>query len=149
MTYDADTQGGSSGCPVALNGTFVAVAIHDGALRRTDGTCGKLSACNVGTSFSNQSLLNAMDQLNTIAGTTPVYVDAGTPAWVGQPDGTVLRPYRSVADASTELTGNRVVTITAGNYEGHGITIAPVKRSITLKAVAGDVVLGPMPRPGP
>ena len=147
LVYDADTQGGSSGSPAHLPGALIAIGIHDGGGALA--VCGPNQQCNVATGFANRDLVGAIQALSSLPNLNPQFVDARSPSWVSPADGTILRPYRSIEEALASARDNLVLNVVAGYYAGKGLIVNVPGRSVTLRAVAGDVTLGPVPRPVP
>ena len=145
LVHDADTEPGSSGSPVHLPGTRIAVGIHGSG--GANNICRPDPVCNVATGFVNAGLLAAISLVAGPPGATAALVDARAPSWAWPADGTGIRPYRSIEDALAAATSAQVLNIVSGHYAGQGLTVGPRGRSVTLRAVAGEVVLGPVPRP--
>ncbi|NBD17763.1 MAG: trypsin-like serine protease [Cyanobacteria bacterium] len=141
--YDADSSGGDSGGPLHLPGSLIAIGIHDGGYTNC-----KPPNCNYATGIANENLLNAIGAL--APGDKAKFIDARSPSWVGEPNGTILQPYRTIEEALTQNILPQDLDIVAGYYAGRGLTINKASaKSATIYAVAGNVTIGPVPRPLP
>jgi len=134
IEYTADTTGGSSGSPVIIYGTTTTLGIH------TNGGCDPPDNGNRGTGFEHDNLENA---IQTFPGSNVVYADALHPA--ASEDGTVFRPYNTVAEAISAVLNNGIVSIVAGSYTaaaGNTFTIGADGKRMTLVAPVGTVIIG-------
>jgi hypothetical protein len=134
LEYSVDTAGGNSGSPVTTVGSGLAIGIHTNGssvpCASTDG--------NFGTSFTNDSLEQA---IQTFPGPSVVYVDNGHPETAE--DGTIFRPFDSVAEGVTAAPADAIVSIVTGMYvetpqSGGGLTIG---MPMTLVAPVGLVTV--------
>jgi len=133
IEYIVDTTGGSSGSPVIIYGTTTTIGIH------TNAGCDPPDG-NQGTGFEHNNLENAIE---TFPGSNVVYADSGHPAT--SEDGTVLRPYHTVAEAITAALNNGMVSIVAGSYykaAGNTFTAGEDGKKMTLVAPVGTVYIG-------
>jgi hypothetical protein len=128
IEYIVDTMPASSGSPVIVHGTTVTIGIH------TNGGCDPPDFGNTGTSFENDGLENAIQTFPV--GANVMYVDKDHP--VSQEDGTVFRPYDTVAEAVTAVPSGGNILIVIGSY-AEQITI---NKDVTLVAPVGVVVIG-------
>jgi hypothetical protein len=126
--YRVDTTGGNSGSPIIWEAQNLAIGIH------TNGGCTASGGENSGTSFEHDALENA---LADFAGGNTVYIDSGMPAWIPD-DGSVLRPYTTMAAGiGAVATGGRL-SIVKGSYS-EAVTIS---RAMTLTAPVGAAIIG-------
>ena len=128
--YTVDTQGGNSGSPLIVDGTDVTVGIH------TNGGCSETGGANAGTSFENDDLEIALRNSSGV-GATVRHLDSGHPVAQGLQDGTVFRPFDTLAEAVNSVPAGGVVSIVAGAYAG-GVTI---NKPMTVTAPVGTVTL--------
>jgi hypothetical protein len=134
IEYTVDTTGGSSGSPVIMYGTTTALGIH------TNAGCNPPDNGNTGTGFKNNDLENA---IQTFLGSNVVYADALHPAT--SEDGTVFRPYDTVAEAISAVLDNGIVSIVAGSYTaaaGNTFTVGADGKRMTIVAPVGTVTIG-------
>jgi V8-like Glu-specific endopeptidase len=127
IEYIVDTTGGSSGSPVVMNGTTTTIGIH------TNAGCSPPTGGNHGTGFENNSLEQA---IQVFPGLNFVYVDGLHLA--AFTDGTVFRPYRTVALGVSAAPSNATLGIVAGSYD-EALTIS---KPLTLVAPVGSVTIG-------
>jgi len=130
IEYTVDATRGTSGSPVINLGNMVTIGIHTGTI---EGGCNPPNTGNRGTSFENDNLENA---IQTFPGANVVYVDNGHP--VAQEDGTVFRPFDTVAEAVTAVPTGGIISIVAGSYNEQ-ITI---NKAVTLIAPVGNATIG-------
>ncbi len=156
VAYFGDSLGGASGGPYELLKTMISVGIHSGGGDPTINCGTGVTQCNVGTTFANPDISKAIDNLVIYPGTSYVYyADVGLPFWL-TPASTATAPARAIEDAIAQFAGNdqsqdssATINITAGYYNGAGITLAaPTGTSIVLVAAAGSVYIGPVLPPG-
>lgn len=126
LKYTVDTEGGDSGGPVIVENGTLTIGIH------THGGC-TADGYNVGTSFKNNDLANT---IQNFPGSNVVYVDKSHPDV--QEDGTVFRPYDTVADAVIAVSSGGIISIVTGSYSNK-ITI---NKAVTLVAPVGIVTIG-------
>ena len=72
-------------------------------------------------------------------------MDAGHPVSSGLENGTVLRPYDTVAEGVNAATSGAQIRIVAGTYSkaaGNTFTLGEDGKSMTLLAPVGSVVIG-------
>lgn len=134
--YRVDTMDGNSGGPIILNGTWTTIGIH------THGHCTSTGGQNEGTSFENDNLENAIE---LFPGSNVVYADVGHPVSSANENGTVLRPYNTVAEAISAVVSNGIVSIVAGSYSkaaGNTFTIGADGKRVTIVAPVGTVYIG-------
>jgi hypothetical protein len=127
IEYTVDTEPGSSGSPVIILGTTLTVGIH------TDGGCSPPSEGNEGTGFEHDNLENA---IRTFPGPNATYVDKDHP--VTLEDGTVFRPYNTVAEGITAVTSGGILSIVTGSYD----ETMTISKAMTLVAPVGMVTIG-------
>jgi hypothetical protein len=89
---------------------------------------------NVGTSLENDDI---EDIVNTYPGPDIMYVDNGHPFATGE--GTVFRPYNTVAGAINAVPAGGIVSIVTGSYN-ESMTI---NKALTLTAPVGTVIIDP------
>jgi hypothetical protein len=129
-----DTQGGNSGSPIIVDGTDLTVGIH------TNGGCTQTGGANAGTSFENDNLETALRDFSGV-GANVRHVDNGHIVAQALQDGTVFRPFDTLAEAVNSVPAGGVVSIVTGSYGG-GITIS---KPMTLRAPVGPVTLSGAP----
>lgn len=127
--YTVDTQGGNSGSPIIDDGTGTTVGIHTAA------GCSGTGGANVGTSFENDDLETAIRDFSGV-GANVRHLDNDSVDQALQ-DGTVFRPFDTLAEAVNAVPVGGVVSIVNGSYDG-GITI---NRAMTLRAPVGRVTI--------
>lgn len=128
--YRVDTQGGNSGSPIIVDGTDLTVGIH------TNGGCTQTGGANVGTSFENDDLETALRNFSGV-GANVRHLDNGHPIGQNLQDGTIFRPFDTLAEAINSVPAGGVVSIVAGSYGGR-ITIS---KPMTVTAPVGSVIL--------
>jgi trimeric autotransporter adhesin len=125
--YRADTYGHSSGSPIWAEYSF-STGIH------TDGECigsSPETGFNYGTSFQNTNLAN---NLASFQGNNVVYVDASS--YYSNRDGTVLRPWATVSDGESHISGDdAVLSIVAGDYHESVV----FDQTVTIRSPVGRV----------
>ena len=126
--YQVDTTGGSSGSPIIWETQNLTMGIH------TNGGCTSSGGENSGTSFEHDALENA---LADFAGSNTVFIDSGMPVWIPD-DGSVLRPYATIAAGVSAVVSNGRLSIVEGTYD-EAITIS---KAMTLTAPVGAVSIG-------
>lgn len=129
--YRVDTQGGNSGSPIIVDGTDLVVGIHT-----HPGCLG--GGANIGTSFENDDLETALRDFSGV-GANVRHLDNGHPIDQALQDGTVFRPFDTLAEAVNSVPAGGVVSIVTGSYGG-GSTIS---KPMTLRAPVGPVTLAP------
>ena len=132
--YTVDTQGGNSGSPIIVDGTNLAVGIH------TNGGCSGTGGANRGTSFENNDLETALRNFSGV-GANVRHLDNGHPIAQALQDGTVFRPFDTLAEAVNSVPAGGGVSIVAGAYGG-AITI---NKAMQLRAPVGPVTLSGAP----
>jgi hypothetical protein len=127
--YMADTEGAASGSPIIWEGTSVSLGIHEA------GGCieGPLPVGNKGTSFENDTLEFA---LQNYSGPNRIYVDGGAPSLIEQ--GTVLRPFKTVAAAAGFVPTGGTLSIVNGVYS-EAVTLST---AMTIATPVGPVIIG-------
>ena len=125
---------GNSGSPIIAQGTDVTVGIH------TNGGCSQSGGANIGTSFENDGLETALRNFSGV-GANVSHLDIGHVLAHPIDDGTVFRPFDTLAEAVNSVPAGGVVSIVAGSYGG-GITIS---KPMTLRAPVGPVTLSGAP----
>lgn len=126
--HRADTRGASSGSPIIWNSQNVVIGIH------TNAGCTDTGGANSGTSFEHNPLETALDDF---PGANVVYVDRGMPALATE-NGTVFRPYNTVAEGIAAVPTSGRLSIVEGSYN-ESITIT---KAVTLVAPVGTVTIG-------
>lgn len=139
IRYLTDTMPGNSGSPVVVNGTTIALGIHNGGA----------VAYNLGTSFKNQALQSRLHDFPgairspVIPGDRIVYVDAGNASVVA--DGKIFSPYKSLGKAIESVSeegDTSLVSIVSGSYpeksDGLSITLTD---DVIISMPVGDVDL--------
>ena len=126
--YRVDTMTGNSGGPVISFGSTLTLGIH------THGGCGPAGfGANAGTSFENDSLEAA---IQTFPGDSVVYVDKGHT--VIQEDGTVFRPWDTVAEGVIDVLEGGKLSIVKGSYDEP----MEINKAMTIVAPVGAVTIG-------
>lgn len=126
--YRADTQGGNSGSPVAIDGTDLTLGIH------THGGCSAGGGANAGTSFENDDLEAA---IQAYLGPNVVYADRDHP--IATEDGTVFRPFDTLLEAVNAAAANDVISLVNGSYDGETLVI---DKALMFTTPTGAVVVG-------
>jgi hypothetical protein len=127
--YRADTQGGNSGSPIAIDGTDMTLGIH------THGGCSTSgSGANAGTSFENDDLEAA---IQVYPGANVVYADRDHP--ITLEDGTVFRPFDTLFEAVNAAVANDVISVVNGSYDGETMVI---DKPLMFTTPTGAVVIG-------
>ncbi|UCD37676.1 MAG: T9SS type A sorting domain-containing protein [Fidelibacterota bacterium] len=131
IEYEVDTWSGNSGSPV-LNehpDSLFSIGIH------TTGGCNPAqNEGNIGTGFEHQTLADSIDRF---PGNNYTYVDVGHP--ISFENGSVFRPYESIALAVTKTASGGTISIVKGYYNEPSLII---NRDMTLVAPVGTVVIG-------
>jgi len=130
IEYTVDTEGGNSGSPVIIPDSLITVGIH------TNGGCNPPYQGNYGTSFENDSLENIIQIFPTFPEANIIYVDKDHP--VVSEDGTIFRPYDTVAEAFNEASPGDVVSIVKGSYNEQ----MRISKAMTFSAPVGTVTIG-------
>jgi hypothetical protein len=129
--YSVDTMAGNSGSPILWtpSGGQVSIGIH------TNGGCAD-GGSNIGTSFEHNPLENSLEDFPA---NNCVFVDKGMPM-IATPDGSVFRPYETIADGLADVTDGGCVSVVTGNY---GETFV-INGTIGFEIIApvGSVVIG-------
>lgn len=136
IRYFVDTMPGSSGSPV-INPEFL-VSLTDGI--HTHGGCSSSDppvSPNNGTRFNNPDLESAIHSFQLDGFADVEYVDGLHPE--SNEDGSVFRPWDSVAEGATSVSSYGVVCIVKGYYDEQNIVIT---NPMTIKTTAGPVVIG-------
>jgi len=134
IEYTVDTMGGSSGSPVIIYGTTTTLGIH------TNAGCNPPDNGNTGTGFEHDNLENA---IQTFLGSNVVYADSGD--LVAPEDGTVFRPFDTVAEAISAVLDNGIVSIVTGSYTaaaGNTFTAGEDGKRMTFSVPVGSVTIG-------
>lgn len=127
IDYEVDTEPGNSGSPVIILGTNNTVGIH------TDGGCFPFLAGNRGTGFENNDLETA---IRNFVGSSATFVDGGHTNTVL--DGTVFRPFRTIAAGVSGVSTGGILSVVAGNY-GESLTIS---KAMTIRSTVGNTIIG-------
>lgn len=128
-THRADTAGASSGSPIIWESRNIVIGIH------TNAGCTASGGTNAGTSFEHNPLETALDDF---PGSSTVYVDRGMPALATE-DGTVFRPYNTLAEGVGAVSTYGRVHLVEGYYPDETLLI---DRAMTLVAPVGSVTIG-------
>ena len=135
LAYRVDTMNAGSGSPVIVDGTTTTMGIH------THGTCND-DGDNFGTSFENDDLENA---IQAFGGANKIYVDAGHPVSASLGDGTIMRPYDTVAEAIGAVPNNGVVIIVTGSYSasaGNTFVVGDDGKRMRFEVPVGTATIG-------
>ncbi len=127
LEYFADTAFNSSGSPVIAPESGVALGTH------TTGGCDPPSTGNMGTSFKHADFEAA---IQVFPGPDVVYIDAGHP--FTPKDGTVYRPFATLADGIAEASPAGILSVVAGTY----VEDVAVDKPLTLHLPVGAVAVG-------
>ncbi|UCE60821.1 MAG: hypothetical protein JSU63_03545 [Phycisphaerales bacterium] len=136
LVYRVDSMPASSGSPIIwaqLRGD-VAVGIH------TSGACGDDG--NAGTAFEVNVLGRA---LRDFTSPLAVFVDKGHPYSASLGNGTIVRPYETVAEAVAGVETGGVISMVAGIYfaeDGNTFTAGADGKAMTFEAPVGTVSIG-------
>ena len=126
--HRVDTRGASSGSPIIWNAYNIAIGIH------TNAGCEAEGGTNAGTSFEHNPLETALDDF---PGSSTVYVDRGMPA-IATENGTVFRPYNTVAEGVTAVSTYGRLSLVEGYYDETLV----IDKAMTLVAPVGTVIIG-------
>ena len=132
--YVVDTENAGSGSPIIIDGTSNTIGIH------TNGGCSASGGANKGTGFENNSLESVIDNF---PGSNVVYADTYHPNSIE--DGTVMRPFDTVADAVSTASSGAVISIVKGTYSkasGNTFTVGEDGKALTFEAPVGTVTIG-------
>ena len=128
IEYTVDTTGGNSGSPVINVANGLTLGIHTNA-----GCDPANNQGNTGTGFEHNNLENA---IQTFPGANVVYADKGHS--VALEDGTVFRPFDTIAEAVQAVPAGGIISIVEGSYD-EALTI---DKAVTLTAPVGIVTIG-------
>jgi trimeric autotransporter adhesin len=132
LYYQVDTTSANSGSPVIWDNTGYTIGIH------TNGGCTVTDGFNAGTSFEHDPLENA---LQNFPGPNGRYVDSMVYPNIGLAprDGSVFRPFATVANGITATPTGGTLTIVPGTYTG-GIVF---DKAMTVRVPVGTATIGP------
>jgi hypothetical protein len=134
LYHRADTESGSSGGPIHMPGTALAIGIQ---AQGPDTCLGFPGENNCGPSFFlNERLINA---INSFTPANTVYLDNGHPST--QENGSVFGPYHTLSGAVAGVNSGGTIGIVAGTYN-ETITIG---KPVRLVAPVGTVTIGGQP----
>jgi len=130
--YEVDTENNNSGSPIIWEANGFTIGIH------TNGGCDSpYYGANFGTSFENDNLENALQNLYSI---NTVYVDSISQSPIE--DGTIFSPYNTVTEGITATLPGGNLYITTGTYNNNSnLTIN--KPMTILPPACGTVVINP------
>ena len=131
IRFQIDDENGNSGSPVmdTANGVTIGIATAAG--------CTATGGSNNGTGFENDGLETA---IRDFTGTNVRFVDVSHP--VAVENGTVFRPYNTVAEAVAAVPTGGIVSIVAGTYSAAAGNTITITKSMTLEAPVGSVYIG-------
>lgn len=124
--YQVDTENSNSGSPIIDNSNGITLGIH------TNGGCSSTEG-NTGTSFENNSLETA---IRNSTGTLAVFVDNNHPS---TDDGTVLRPWTTVAQGVSDVSTGGILSIVKGVYDETNPLV--ITKEMFIEAPAGSVIV--------
>lgn len=124
VRYTTDTMPGNSGSAIVLNGSQIAIGIHNAGSMEAD------PPSNWGTGFTTTALATAMHAFPggqyqpVIPGTNVVYVDAGSldaPVAPATPTGNLFYPYQTLTDGFARVTAQAanhpmLLSVVTGSY---------------------------------
>lgn len=132
LRYRVDTEPANSGSPIINDANGFALGIHDAG-----GCSGNPLTVNVGTSFENSGLRNALENF---PGQNTRYADLISPT--GSRDGSVFAPHHTVKDAANAVPSGGIVSIVAGTYtRGDGNTMR-ITKPMRMVAPVGTARIG-------
>lgn len=132
LRYRVDTEPANSGSPIIHDANGFAIGIHDAG-----GCTGNPLTVNVGTSFENAGLRNALENF---PGSNTRYADTISPT--GSRDGSVFAPYYTVKDAVNAVPSNGIVSVVSGTYtRGDGNTMR-ITKPLRIIAPVGTARIG-------
>lgn len=146
--YKVDTMGGNSGSPVSINGTSLAIAIHQGSD----------SNINHGTQFTLQKLNDAIQAFPglflspIVPGSHIYYIDNGVVGFTENSTGNILSPFARIEEALAKVSVNTspsVISVVGGTYAGtlnHNVAnlddiTVNLSSDLTMLMPVGDVTL--------
>ncbi len=135
--YQVDTQGANSGSPIIWEANQFAIGIHTNGGCNDDG-----SGSNSGTSFEVNALETA---IRNFPGANTVYVDSVSGHPAPSRDGTVFRPYATVALGVTNVVSGGRISVVAGSYTaaaGNTFIAGEDGKSFFIEAPVGTVTIG-------
>jgi hypothetical protein len=124
LNYWIYSTGGTSGGPVVDVNKVLGMGIHTNGCFRDENAAG--------TGFFNQALAQA---IQTFPGPNTVYVDNGHPETME--DGSIFRPYDTLAEALNDVPANGILSIVTGTYYHN----TPISNTVTLTAPVGRVTI--------
>jgi len=132
LRYRVDTEPANSGSPIIDTANGFAIGIHDAG-----GCSGNPLTVNVGTSFENAGLRNALENF---PGQNTRYADLVSPT--GSRNGSVFAPFQTVKDAVDAVPAGGIVSIVAGTYtRGDGNTMR-ITKPLRMIAPVGTASIG-------
>jgi Trypsin len=142
LRYVVDTNKANSGSPVFLNGTSLALGIHDGSPDPT---------YNYATSFQLPELAQALHAFPgtllapTLPGGAIFYVDSEAPAFVDPPNGNLFTPFPTLTDVFTRIAAvapgtATLISVVTGSYPEKIDQATSVTDNITVD-LKGDATL--------
>ena len=134
IRYEIDDENGNSGSPIIDTSNNVAIGIG------THAGCTATGGSNAGTGFENDNLETALRNFSGV-GVNVRHLDNGHPIGQALQDGTVFRPFDTLAEAVNSVPAGGVISIATGSYGGR-ITIS---KPMTLRAPVGPVTLSGAP----
>jgi hypothetical protein len=130
IRYEIDDENGNSGSPVIDTSNNIAIGIG------THAGCNSTGGSNAGTGFENDNLEAALRDFSGV-GANVRHLDNGHVVSQVLQDGTVLRPFDTLAEAVNAVPAGGVVSIVTGTYDG-SLTIS---KPMSLRAPVGTVKL--------
>lgn len=130
IRYRIDDENGNSGSPVIDTSNRVAIGIG------THAGCTATGGSNAGTGFENENLEITLRDFSGV-GANVRHLDSGHPIAQALQDGTVLRPFDTLAEAVNSVPVGGVVSIVTGSYAG----ASSLNKAMTLRAPVGLVTI--------